>query len=103
MDGDVLLERGARVLVVGQPLLGGGDALARGLEPRLERLLALGLVGQLLRAASAVLSSFCRAMSRSRSAFMSILSQKKGPAEAEPEVYIGCDCASTFAALRLSA
>ena len=46
VDGDVLLDRAARGLVLGEPLFGGGDALARRLEPRLERLLALRLVGE---------------------------------------------------------
>ena len=46
VEGDVLLDRAAGVLVFGQPLLGGGHGLARGVEPRLERLLAFGLVGE---------------------------------------------------------
>ena len=46
VDRDVLFDRAARVLVLGEPLLGGGDALAGGLEPGFERLLALGLVGE---------------------------------------------------------
>ena len=43
---DVLLDGAAGVLVFGEPFLGGGDALARGVEPRFERLLAFGLVGE---------------------------------------------------------
>ena len=76
LDGDVLLDRAAGVLVVGQPLLGGGDALARGLEPRVERLLVLGFVGERAAARRRRLSSLCRAMSRSRSAFMLVEKQK---------------------------
>ena len=39
VEGDVLLDRAAGVLVFGQPFLGDGHGLARGVEPRLERLL----------------------------------------------------------------
>ena len=42
----VFFERGARTLVGGHLFLRGGDLLARGFEPRLERLLVLGLGGE---------------------------------------------------------
>ena len=44
MDGDVLLERAAGGLAVGQAGLRAGDLLARGVEPRVDRLLAVGLL-----------------------------------------------------------
>ena len=46
MDGDVLLDRAAGVLVFRQPFLGDGHGLARGVEPRLECLCPLGLVSE---------------------------------------------------------
>ncbi len=47
MNRDVLLDRATRVLVFGEPFLGRRDVLTRGLEPRLEGLLALGFLGEL--------------------------------------------------------
>ena len=64
-------------LVVGEALLGGGDLLAGRLEPRVERLLALGFVGQPALGVGAAESSFCSAIRRSRSAFMVVQTQKK--------------------------
>src|SRR5206468_711714 len=47
VDRHVLLDVAARVLVVAQPRLAGGDALAGGFEPRVERFLVGGLLGKL--------------------------------------------------------
>ena len=91
MHGDVLLDRAARVLVLGELLLRGGDALRARLEPRLERLLALGLVGELRRAASAVRVELLQGdESFEISIHECVRANKKGPAAAEPEVYSGC-------------
>jgi len=74
MQSDVLFQGASGCLVLGQAFPGGGDLLLRDFEAR--------------RAASAALSSCCKAISRSRSAFMVCSSQKKGPAEAEPAFYM---------------
>src|SRR4051794_21000593 len=47
VDGDLFLGRAPGVLVLGEEILRGGEALTGGLETRVERLVALRLVGEL--------------------------------------------------------
>ena len=99
---DVFFERGARVLVGGELLLGGGDVLPRGLEPRFERQLVLGLGGELLARGVGGAIEFLQG-DESFEVGVHGPEAKKGPAEAErsmrSEVYMSsCGESPAFAA-----
>ncbi len=88
MHGDVLFESAAGRLVLSQELLGGGDVLSRGFEPRLERLLVLGLLGQ---PAPGGIGGAIEPLQGDQSFQVGVhglFEQKKGPAGAEPEFYM---------------
>ena len=85
---DVLLERGARGLVGGDALLGGGDLLPRRFEPRLELELVLGFGRELLARGVGGAVESLQGDESFQIGMHGSVSQKKGPAEAEPEFYM---------------